>query len=127
MHGRYADPYNPHLRSHRQRGPYAQDFAPRADRYDTGYRRQWQTDQGDPFGDRTAHTPIRMTEGSYRTWSRRGTAAWNADYDADYSSNPVGYDPFYDQTHPSRLRSGWNRYDREFPRGRGRGYDDGWW
>lgn len=43
--------------------------------YDRGYKTREQTDAGDPFGDRQAHTPIRMTGGNRGGMNR---------YDADH-------------------------------------------
>ncbi len=134
---RYADSYDPFFSSGRPGGQYSstgrpggqygRDYMPRGNRYGSGYRRQWQTDQGDPFGDRSSHTPIRMTEGSFRDQERQGTSGWDMDYDRDYSANPVGYDPYYDQSRQSRQGYGRTRYDRDIRRGRARGYDTGWW
>lgn len=108
-------------------------------RYDQGFKSRWQTDYGDPFNDRGSRTPIRMTRGEFRGSNERDFGwgsnerdfGWGSNYDRDYSANPMGYDPYFDQ---SRRGQGmgmgrWNRYDRGY-RGRGRsyrgGYDEGW-
>jgi hypothetical protein len=108
------------------RGMYGGGYgeADRWNRYDRGYKSRWQTDYGDPFGDRVAHTPIRMTHGEYR--GDRGFG-WRSDYDRGYSANPAGYDPYFDR---SRFMSAdrWNRYDRDWGtrvgRHRPRGYEE---
>jgi hypothetical protein len=48
--------------------------------YGEEYKSRWQTEQGDPFGDRDRHTPIRMMRGEWgeydddygRSWRERG-------------------------------------------------------
>ncbi|MQA92420.1 MAG: hypothetical protein GEU90_19705 [Gemmatimonas sp.] len=77
--------------------------------YDRGYKGRWQTDYGDPFGDRQYHSPMRTRGG----------------YDRGYGSSdrgggyPMGYRPY-------SARAG---YDTGFRtnRGYGRGYDRGWY
>ena len=39
--------------------------------YDRGFKSSWQTEHGDPFGDRARGTPIRVVRGDYRAQSRR--------------------------------------------------------
>lgn len=80
--------------------------------YDRNFHSRAETDYGDPFGDRTSHTPIRVMRGEFHNYDRgyrrnAGNAgnAGNANYDRNYSANPVGYDPGY---------GGNNRYDRNF-------------
>lgn len=34
--------------------------------YDAGYKSRWETDYGDPFGDRSSNTPIRVINDEYR-------------------------------------------------------------
>ncbi|HEX2094406.1 MAG TPA: hypothetical protein VHG28_18525 [Longimicrobiaceae bacterium] len=71
---------------------------------DLGGRDRWETDNGDPFGDRQSGTPIRVIRGGFR----RGQGHGNPAYDRDPR---------------------WNRgnmgYDRGF-HSSGRGYDRGW-
>ncbi|HEX6070731.1 MAG TPA: hypothetical protein VFZ18_12935 [Longimicrobiaceae bacterium] len=106
-------------------------------RYDRGFKSRWQTDYGDPFGDRAARTPMRMIRGEFRGHEDRGFG-WGS-YDRDYSSSPMGYDPYFDPSRRMSTPGQWNRYDRGY-RGRERGwgmgmrnrsergerYDEGW-
>ena len=99
------------------------------DRYDQGFKSRWQTDYGDPFNDRGSRTPMRMTRGGYRGTGERDFG-WGSNYDRDYSANPAGYDPYWNQNRGNRNTGRWNRYDQTY-RGRGRGfgrggYDEGW-
>lgn len=91
--------------------------------YDRGYKSRWQTDFGDPFGDRTSRTPMRMIRGEYEGGYDRGYRGENR-YGRDfYEANPMGYEPY------SGRRGTWSRgYDRGYRgSGRGRGgYDSGW-
>ncbi len=94
--------------------------------YDRAYKSRWQTDFGDPFGDRTARTPMRMIRGEYQSGYDRGFRGSNRDlergntgYGRDYyEANPMSYDP-----HPAGNRGG-NRARGNRPYGRG--YDAGW-
>jgi hypothetical protein len=102
--------------------------------YDAGYRgygygsqgyegprkSRWEIENGDPFGDRGAHTPMRITRGrygarygqGYDTGYMRGNSR---DYGRDYySGNPMGYEPY---------RGNWDRMSEQTRRGR---YDTGW-
>ncbi|HET7321854.1 MAG TPA: hypothetical protein VFI96_05105 [Longimicrobiaceae bacterium] len=81
--------------------------------YDTGYRSRWETDNGDPFGDRSAHTPMRVVRN--RAGYDLGFRAngYGRDY---YSANPMGYEPY--------RRDSWGMYDRDIRRGRR--YDNDW-
>ncbi len=78
-------------------------------RYDEGYKSQWQTDNGDPYGDRLTHTPMRMIRGEYER-PEHGNQAHR--YDRGYQ----GY---------SQRPSGYGR--PESYRGYARGYDAGWY
>lgn len=100
--------------------------------YDANYKSQWETDYGDPFGDRSSGTPIRAIRGPYHAYDRnynpgydRGymnRGGWGAErqgYGNDYySANPMGYEPY--------RRGTWNRYGQEYRGNFGRGYDSGW-
>lgn len=104
------------------------DEMDRWNRYDRGYKSRWQTDYGDPFGDRASHTPFRMIHGEFEGNRGRG---WSRDYDRDYSSNPSGYDPYFHRTREMNTM-GHGPYDRGY-RGWGTrvgrhrpGYDEGW-
>ena len=45
------------------------DPGPRGE-YDRSYKGRWQTDYGDPFGDRTRNTPFRVTRGDFENPNR---------------------------------------------------------
>ncbi len=100
-------------REFRADGPtrYDREF----NRYDRNYKSQWQTDYGDPFGDRQQQTPMRVIrEGEYRG---RGN-----DYGRDFEEDryPMGYRPY-------SSRAGYDvNYDQRLYRTQGRGYDRGW-
>jgi hypothetical protein len=133
----------PAQRAARDEGPYgATRGRPAPDRYDRaygsrgyaadydrGYKSRWQTDHGDPFGDRTSHTPMRVIQGEYRNRSDRNRdpegRGWSGRdrkrYEADYYSNPMGYDPY--RSRESSMERGWGM--REMGRGRyGRDFRD---
>ncbi|MBA2671202.1 MAG: hypothetical protein H0U67_12585 [Gemmatimonadetes bacterium] len=131
--------------------------------YDRNYKSQWQTDQGDPYGDRQSNTPMRVIRGEYESRGNRDDSGWfgrdrnrdegsgwsgrdrNRDegsgwfgrdrirdegsgwfgsdrnrYERDYSSNPMGYDPY--RSRESSMERGWgmrdfdhgSRYGRDF-------------
>jgi len=93
--------------------------------YDSGFRNRWETDNGDPFGDRSNRTPIRSMRGRFssrydqgfdRGSMNRGFMGGSMnDYGRDYySANPMGYEPY---------RGSWNRMNDQTRRGR---YDTGW-
>lgn len=95
-------------------------------RYDREYKSRWQTDQGDPFGDRANRTPIRMTRGEFHNYDadfgRTYGAGSGTGYDRDLGrgyNRGVGYDP-YDADDARLNRGGWGAA------GRNRGYDRGW-
>ena len=108
-YGRYDREFH-----HRQRG-----WEPRG--YDAGYRRygqgsaedayrRWETENGDPYGDRISHTPIRMMRGDYQSRYDQGF-----DRGRNYhAANPMGYEPY---------RGAWGRMNEEIGRGR---YDSDW-
>jgi hypothetical protein len=95
--------------------------------YDRGYKSRWQTDHGDPYGDRTSNTPMRVIRGEYhsrghRDRSDRGWFGRDRDrerYEADYSTNPMGYDPY--RSRESSVERGWGM--RDFDRGSRYGRD----
>lgn len=109
---------------------YGAGAANRGYGYDRDYKSRWQTDYGDPFGDRTSRTPIRMTRGEYhapgydRGYGPNANSGGyaGAGYDRDFGVNPMGYDPYANRT-------GYTAADRNVARGRGhdygRGYDRG--
>jgi hypothetical protein len=101
--------------------------------YDRGYKNRWQTDYGDPFGDRTSRTPMRAIRGPYRTQHPcydRGYLGYDrgyspmdrnlrSGYGEDYrAANPMSYEPY--------RRGSRNRYDERFSRLYGRDRDAGW-
>jgi hypothetical protein len=104
--------------------------------YDRNYKSQWQTDQGDPYGDRQSNTPMRVIRGEYESRGNRYDSGWfgrdrNRDegsgwfgadrnrYERDYSSNPMGYDPY--RSRESSMERGWGM--RDFDRGSRYGRD----
>ncbi|CAN5735907.1 hypothetical protein BH23GEM6_BH23GEM6_16600 [soil metagenome] len=119
--------------SYQSRGGYGSD-------YDRNYKSQAQTDYGDPFGDRQSNTPMRVIRGEYESrnsrydndsWfgrdRNRNDSGWfgrdRNRYEADYSSNPMGYDPY--RNRESSMERGWgargfnqsnqsSRYGRDF-------------
>lgn len=52
--------------------------------YDRDHKGRWQTDNGDPFGDRTSQTPIRMMRGGFRNDEDRGGMLGGSNYDRDF-------------------------------------------
>lgn len=70
--------------------------------YDRGMRDRWQTDHGDPFGDRAAHTPMRMVREGH-------------EYDRGYRG--------YDRDFGNRDFDDRNRYRGSYRSNR---YDSGW-
>jgi hypothetical protein len=74
------------------------------------YRSRWEMENGDPFGDRTAHTPIRMMRGDYLSRYDQGFER-GRNY---HAANPMGYEPY---------RSGWGRRNEQIRRER---YDSRW-
>lgn len=94
---------------------------------DFGYKSRWQTDYGDPFGDRMSHTPMRMVRGEFR--GGYGAEYGSARERGRYSGMPMGYDPYagrgYDAYDYGSRGSRWNR---DSMRGRGgmMRYDRGW-
>ncbi|HET8656132.1 MAG TPA: hypothetical protein VFL93_11500 [Longimicrobiaceae bacterium] len=97
--------------------------------YDNNFKSRWQTDNGDPFGDRSARTPMRVIHdnrgydrnframGYDRNYTARDRNFTNSGYGRDYySANPMGYEPY--------RRGSWGRYDRQIRQGRE--YDSGW-
>ena len=73
--------------------------------YDRNFHSRAETDYGDPFGDRTSQTPIRVMRGEFKGYDRGLNRNRNMGYDRNYSANPMGYDPGYSYN---------NRYDRNF-------------
>jgi hypothetical protein len=104
--------------------------------YDRNYKGRWQTDNGDPFGDRASQTPIRMMRGGFQNGEDRGMMGSN--YDRDFgrgygAGSNMGYDrdmmrgggmdrdPGYD---PYGRPGSWGMQNNQ-NRNRG-GYDRGW-
>lgn len=111
--------------------------------YDSNYKSRQQTDQGDPFGDRQSGTPIRVVNrdeergSDWKFWRNdegrergrgydRGFGGTR--YDRDYSSNPMGYDPYggggYRQA--GRRVNEYEGQHRQWGVNRNREYDRGW-
>jgi hypothetical protein len=77
--------------------------------YDRDYKSRWQTDYGDPFGDRASGTPIRVMRGEFENENvDRGT--WRG----------------YDRNHYRGGYTGEHRGDWRSRNTRAR-YDQGWW
>lgn len=83
--------------------------------YDHNMKSRAQTDRGDPYGDRAAHTPVRVMRGGYE---RNGMGI---DYDRQYKEG-LGDDPYYNR---GGMNAGGtyrgNMYDRGY-----RDNDRGW-
>lgn len=114
--------------------------------YDRNYKGRWQTDNGDPFGDRSSQTPIRMMRGGFQGGGE-GRGAMGNGYDRDFgrgygAGSGMGYDRDMmrggsmdnDRSYMNGL--GYDPYEGDLNRGRGggwgmqqnrnRGYDRGW-
>lgn len=122
--------------------------------YDRDHKGRWQTDNGDPFGDRASGTPIRVMRGGFRNDEDRGGMMGGNSYDRGYGAGSnmnydrdmrdrggmmgrggvdddrtymhgLGYDP-YEGGDMNRGRSGgtWGMQGQQ-NRNRG-GYDRGW-
>lgn len=87
---------------------YDQSYRGNERGYDRGMRNRWQTDNGDPFGDRAAHTPMRIMREGYD----RG-------YDQSYRSGQRGYDRDFGNRE-------FNDRDRHRGAYRNNRYDSGW-
>ena len=111
-----------------ERNRYDREFG--GSEYDRGYKSRWQTNHGDPFGDRAAHTPMRVIRGEYRSDYDRGYRGGDRQdfrsnrgnpYDRNFhEGGSAGYDP-YSSREGTRMRGG-GRNNRTY----GRGYDTGW-
>jgi hypothetical protein len=89
--------------------------------YDRGFKSRWQTDYGDPFGDRQQHTPMRVIRGDAHGYDR-GFRSNQYDRTFRASRFPMGYLPY-------SVRAG---YDTSYNnngnyRPYGNGYDRGWY
>ena len=84
-----------------------------ATEYDRGYKSRWQTDYGDPYGDRQQNTPMRVIREQHGDYDRGFTSTR---YDRNFNSSPypMGY----------RSYSARGGYDTGFTT-RNRGYDTG--
>lgn len=84
--------------------------------YDHNMKSRAQTDRGDPYGDRAAHTPVRVMRGGYE---RNGMGI---DYDRQYKEG-LGDDPYYNRggMNAGGMYRGNNMYDRGY-----RDNDRGW-
>lgn len=129
---------------------YDRGYGSHASAYDRGFKDRWQTDNGDPFGDREARTPMRMMRGPFgheHGYDRdmqggfrggpgydrgthgefRGGRGYGRDMGARSAPGgmPVGYDPYtqYDTMQGGTWAGG--GYDRGFRGGR-HGYDSRW-
>lgn len=105
---------------------------------DYGYKSRWQTDYGDPYGDRANNTPFRVMRGEFHGYGRDFESGYDRGYRGPepggmgrYGGNPMSYDPYGSESRgfrsgpPNRERGGWWNEDAE--RGRwGQGTDRGW-
>lgn len=102
--------------------------------YDRNYKSRWETDYGDPFGDRTSRTPIRVMRGEFHNYDREYNPEWRSGYDRNYAygagsnmnydremmnrdrgyMHGVGYDPYAGGT-----TRGYRTYERGYDRDRG--------
>ncbi|MDQ3555645.1 MAG: hypothetical protein M3409_02560 [Gemmatimonadota bacterium] len=107
-------------------GGYDRDYGNRG-------KSRMQTDQGDPFNDRSRNTPIRVMRGEYEGYDRnfrgnQNNQNMNRGYDRDFDnrgySAGVGYDP-YDNPTNNTNRGGAPGGRQNMNRGYGRGYDNG--
>lgn len=93
--------------------------------YDRSYKSDWQTDRGDPYGDREQKTPIRTTRGPFHARDRG--------YDRDHYRQRVEYGYRGDGGYHEGGFRGEDRYRRDFGyrgddgSGGRRGYDRRWW
>jgi hypothetical protein len=102
--------------------------------YGREYKSRWQTEQGDPFGDRQSRTPMRVINEDARDAYDHGYFGGRGGYDRgfgnrtqygrDYSSNPVGYEPYGGSN--TWGREGTSSRGRGRNMGYGRGYDRDW-
>lgn len=126
-------------------GGYDRGYGFTGDAYDRGYKSRTQTDFGDPFGDRTSRTPMRMIHGEFRGYDRgfrgydrgfrgydRGFRGYDTGYTGGglgrtgrYGANPMGYEPYEGRGDWNR-GAGWNRGTERGYGARGGGYDRGW-
>jgi hypothetical protein len=120
--------------------------------YDRDMKGRWQTDNGDPFGDRASGTPIRMMRGGFQGGEGRGMgsnydrdfgrgygAGSNMNYDRDMMRggmqdrgmmdndrtymHGLGYDPYEGDDANRGRAGGWGMQQNQ---NRNRGYDRGW-
>ena len=97
------------------RSNYGEEY--RGPGYDRYYRNRWQTDYGDPFGDRVQQTPIRVIRGQPRRYDR----GFVGDGRERRERYPFGYVP-YDQRagydagyrHASARGAFGRRYERDW-------------
>lgn len=105
---------------------------------DHGYKSRWQTDFGDPYGDRASHTPFRVMRGEFHGYGRDFEGGYDRGYRGSqtgrprqYGANPMSYDPHENEGRMYQSRPGnWERGGRgsqDSERGRwGQGSDRGW-
>lgn len=112
---------------------------------DYGRKSRWQTDYGDPFGDRISHTPMRMIRGDFDPqrygggYQPRYGGEYQPRYGGEYGPRqrgwrgapPQGYSP-YDREDYRPRRGSWGReraWRGSDPESRGyreSRYDAGW-
>lgn len=94
---------------------------------DYGHKSRWQTDYGDPYGDRASNTPIRMMRGEFHGYGRdyeagydRGFRNVERDRMRPHGAAPMSYDPYENQGRGGYQGNRGNRW------GQGQGTDRGW-
>jgi transformer-2 protein len=106
--GRYGGEYRGYGDDYRYRG------------YDRNYKSRWQTDYGDPFGDRLQQTPMRIIRGRARGRDFERGFASPARERGHETAYPMGYRPY-------RERTGYDEgYGQRTYRTYGGRYDTGW-
>lgn len=101
-----------------------------------GYKSRWQTDFGDPYGDRSNRTPMRVIRGEFRGdygGDYRGFSRPDYDRSGRYGANPMSYDPYENRGGYQGRGTGWNRggrwnagANRDYPGYGENRYDRGW-
>jgi hypothetical protein len=114
--------YGPSERGYSMRG---YDHGYRGEgRYDRNYKSQWQTDHGDPYGDRQSNTPMRVIRGEYESPREReggSSSSWwggNDRYDREYGAarprSPYGRESSMERGWGMRDFGGRDRYGADF-------------
>lgn len=82
-----------------------------SEEYRGGYRSRWQIEQGDPFGDRTARTPMRIMRGRFPGRQHEYDRA----YDRGFARGPVrGYGRDYSSDRGRGRMNDRSQFDRYY-------------